>query len=92
MNKNNSKKKTRMKKFGVLLTLIFLCSIVIYAKEPISDLFSWQGIGQKAAKAAVKESKTKNEENIEKIIENVLNSETENKSETESSSDKKSES
>ena len=32
MNKNNSKKKTRMKKFGVLLTLIFLCSIVIYAK------------------------------------------------------------
>ena len=92
MNKNNSKKTTRMKKFGVLLTLIFLCSIVIYAKEPISDLFSWQGIGQKAAKAAVKESKTKNEENIEKIIENVLNSETENKSETESSSDKKSES
>ena len=59
MNKNNSKKKTRMKKFGVLLTLIFLCSIVIYAKEPISDLFFMAGNWTKSSKSSSKRVKNK---------------------------------
>ncbi|MDO4454768.1 MAG: SpaA isopeptide-forming pilin-related protein [Eubacteriales bacterium] len=94
MKKNNSKKKKMMKKFGVFLALIFLCSTVIYSRDPIFAHFSEQGIGQEAVKTVKKElrTETEDEEEIEKLTENVTAPDFENESETEICSEEENES
>ena len=66
MEKNKQEKRRMiMKKLGILLTVILLCSLTVYSKQEIFDPFICDSMKEKSAKAAEKEQEAQRKTEIE---------------------------